>query len=77
MKYEGQEKGSSVLNLSIDQALIFDGKHYETFKIPYLEKYDTKKKNVSILVPKKVQKKVEVKNGWMVVYNEWDNYDFN
>jgi hypothetical protein len=47
--YKGHELGSTVLNLDIDEALIFDGNHYEKVKIPYLPQYDTKSNNVEIL----------------------------
>ncbi len=65
LSYKGKELGSAVLNLKIDEALVFDG-HYEKISIPYHVKYDTKKKNESILKrPKKrakgVLKKVEVR----------------
>lgn len=52
MNYKGNEKGSAVLELAADEAIIFDGKHYHNFKVPYLTKYDTKAKNVRICVPK-------------------------
>ena len=45
-------KGSSVLNLPKNFALVYDGNNYRLFKIPYMEKYDTKKDNQSILVKK-------------------------
>lgn len=61
--YKGNELGSAVLNLKIDEALIFDG-HYEKINIPYYVKYDTKKKHEKIIkrtskCAKSVPKKVE------------------
>lgn len=51
-------KGSSVLNLDKNQALLFDGEKYKILDIPYIKKYDSKKENKSILTPiKNVQKK--------------------
>lgn len=49
--YCGVEKGNSVLNLPIDEVLIYDSVHYVKQKIPYLEKYDTKKDNQLLLKP--------------------------
>lgn len=46
--YAGPERGSEVLNIPIDQALIYDGKHYSKAQIPYMEKFDTKKGNQNI-----------------------------
>ena len=48
MNYEGNEKGSSVLDLEKNEALLFDGKHYSTMIIPYYENYDSKKANKEI-----------------------------
>jgi hypothetical protein len=47
-QYNGPEKGAEVLNMPIDEALVYDGRHYETWKIPYYPEYDTKKDNVKI-----------------------------
>ena len=47
--YRGVELGSSVLTLAKGEALFFDGKHYEIIIIPYLRKYDSKKKNIKIV----------------------------
>lgn len=56
MRYKGEERGSSILNLDLGEALIFDGLHYHTVQIPYMKQYDTKAKNCAILV-----RKIEVK----------------
>lgn len=64
LSYKGSELGSSVLNLDIDKALLYDGEHYHTLFIKYFSKYDTKKSNEGIFnkkVPKKVKSKVVTK----------------
>jgi len=48
-------KGSSVLNLDKDQALVYDGSKYELINIPYLKQYDKKAKNCAIIVEKKLK----------------------
>jgi len=66
LNYKGAEKGSTLLNLGIDEALIYDGKHYEKIEVPYMKKYDSKKDNVDIIcskkcansVPKNVEKEI-------------------
>lgn len=47
--YRGNEKGSAVLNMKVDEALVFDGKHYSTMSIPYDKEFDTKSVNVPVL----------------------------
>lgn len=61
MGYKGTERGSAILNLDIDEGVIFDGLHYHKLKIPYMKKYDTKLKNVPIFVKRIVSKKVQKK----------------
>jgi len=58
LNYKGCERGSKVLNLGIDEAIIYDGKHYSKIKIPYLKEFDTKLNNEPIFrnVPKSVLK---------------------
>ncbi len=56
MNYKGSESGSTMINLDIDKAIIWDGKHYNRLDIPYLSQYDSKKKNVPIFVPKNDKK---------------------
>jgi len=41
-------KGSEVLNLELNQALIYNG-NYNLVEIPYLKKFDTKKNNPKII----------------------------
>jgi len=54
VNYSGIEMGSSVLDIKINECLVFDGKHYSKIQIPYLKEYDTKLENVGICVPKNV-----------------------
>ena len=54
--YQGNQKGSEVLNLAINEVIIYDGCHYTKIEVPYYQKYDTKKENVPIFVSKNVQK---------------------
>ena len=56
MNYKGSESGSTMINLDIDKAIVWDGKHYNRLDIPYLSQYDSKKKNVPIFVPKIAEK---------------------
>ena len=57
--YRGYEKGSELLNLPINKAIVFNGKHYQLLDIPYYKKYDTKKDNISILRKTSNLKKVK------------------
>ena len=50
--YKGYELGSTVLNLPINQALFYDGKHYHTITIPYMKEYDSKAENTDIFKPR-------------------------
>ena len=59
MDYKGSELGSAVLNLAVNEALIWTG-HYNKITVPYLKDYDTKKNNVEI-VSQIVSKIVSVK----------------
>lgn len=62
MAYKGVERGTAVLDLAIDEALIFDGKHYKKIPVPYMKQYDTKANNKAILTPlKQTKKPTEVK----------------
>lgn len=54
MNYHGSERGNSILNLELNEALVFDGLHYHKINVPYMKSFDTKAKNVPILVPKNV-----------------------
>lgn len=55
MKYHGDKRGSSFLDLGKDECLIYDGEHYSKYSIPYVEDKDTKKNNVRILVKRNVE----------------------
>jgi len=52
LAYKGHERGNNVLNLAINEAIIFDGLHYHKINVPYLSQYDSKKGNVQILCRK-------------------------
>jgi hypothetical protein len=58
LNYKGEELGSAVLNMPLGSMLLFDGKHYHKFKIPYLPKFDSKRDNPNILSRKDVIKTV-------------------
>lgn len=66
MNYKGKERGTSILDLDINEALLYDKKHFYKIKVPYIKKYDTKKDNVLIIreksVPKNVPKNVPKKD---------------
>ena len=72
MNCQRQEKGATLLNLEVNEAIIFDGLHYYKINVPYLAQFDTKKNNQVIVKcsataePKNVQKNVsgnaEIKN---------------
>lgn len=47
--YKGIELGSAVLNIGINETLIFDGQHYVKSNVKYFEQYDTKRYNQPIL----------------------------
>lgn len=49
LNYKGYELGSTILNLNIDEAIVFNKGSYEKIKIPYISKYDSKKDNGNIL----------------------------
>ena len=55
MNYKGSELGSAVLNLAINEALMWSDTHYSKINIPLLRDFDTKKDNVKIIMSKKVQ----------------------
>lgn len=78
MDYKGDERGTSILDLNIDEAILYNRKHFYKLKIPYLKKYDTKKDNISIIrnknVPKSVPKNVTKKN---IIVTEEDTKDLN
>ena len=49
LSHKGKELGSAVLNLKIDETLIYDGTHYNKIEVPYYKKYDTKRQNQAII----------------------------
>ncbi len=48
LQYRGAELGATMLNMGINEALLYDGT-YTKIEVPYLEKYDTKKDNKKIV----------------------------
>ena len=50
--YSGYEKGTAVLNIPIDRALVYDGKKFANIHVDYYPQYDSKKGNSDILTPK-------------------------
>jgi hypothetical protein len=61
--YKGIQSGSEILDLKVDECVVYDGKHYNLFNVPYYKDYDSKLENESILknvsefVPKIVERK--------------------
>ena len=62
LNYKGNERGYKVLNLDINEAIIYDKEHYTKINIPYLKRFDTKLENVSIFVNKNVNQNARKKN---------------
>ena len=69
LSYKGIERGTTILALAVNEALVFDGSRYTKINIPYLKEYDSKLNNLPILrkkevknVPENVQKKDVQKN---------------
>ena len=58
VSYEGYGMGNKMLNLKIDEVLIFDG-NYKIFNVPYLLEFDSKLRNKKIFVQKKSAENVE------------------
>lgn len=46
------QKGSEMLTMPVDVALVYDGSHYQEVDVPYVEEGDAKKHNRPILMPK-------------------------
>jgi hypothetical protein len=55
-QYRGNEMGNTVLNIGIDQALVYDG-NYKVIDIKYYPEYDSKKNNKQIIRNKSFFKK--------------------
>ncbi len=51
-QYRGPEAGTSVLGISVDQALVYNSGKYQKWDVPYIEKFDSKKNNISIFKKK-------------------------
>jgi len=56
ISYRGSELGSSILNIDVGDTLFYDGSHYNLISIPYLENYDSKKKNKKLCTEKSAEK---------------------
>lgn len=56
--YHGNEKGSRILNLPPEEAIIYDDQHYYKLKIPYIQEKDQKTQNQPITTPKNVKENV-------------------
>ncbi len=72
LNYCGDEAGSTMLDIPINKAIVFNPvnfdkeknqSNYTVIDVPYLPEYDSKRENVSILVPKNVPKKLLSKKG--------------
>jgi hypothetical protein len=48
------QKGSRMLTMPKDMALVFDGQHYHDVDVPYIQEGDAKRFNLPILQPKEV-----------------------
>jgi len=55
LEYCGNERGTEILNLAIDRALLYDGQHWSKIDVPYYKKYDTKRNNEKILKKKGIK----------------------
>lgn len=55
------QKGSRMLTMPKDVALIYDGEHYWDVDVPYIEEGDAKRFNAPILLPKVAPAKVKGK----------------
>lgn len=57
LNYSGEERGSAMLSLSPDKAIVWDGKHYTKVAVPYIPEGDTKAVNTDILKVKRPEKR--------------------
>lgn len=53
MNYSGEERGSAMLSMSPDKAIVWDGKYYHKVNVPYIPDGDTKANNGNILKERK------------------------
>lgn len=49
LDYKGNERGTEVLNLNVNEVLIYDGNHYDKVGVSYMKEFDTKKGNLPII----------------------------
>jgi len=57
--YKGIQSGSEVLDLKVNECVIYDGNHYHLIDVPYYKEYDSKVSNEDIF--KNVQKRKKKK----------------
>ena len=60
ISYKGRELGSTILNIAVDKAILYDGAHYYNIDVPYLQVYDTKINNQALCIPKKCVESVPI-----------------
>lgn len=72
-QYRGNERGSEVLNMDVDKALHYDGRHYEIIGVPYLKEYDSKQNNPSILQRNESKAKVSKRDNVSILSKAGDN----
>lgn len=61
--YEGYGIGAKMLNLRVNETLVYDG-DYKLFDVPYMKENDSKRDNKNIFVEKKSAENVETQNGF-------------
>ena len=61
LNYKGLEMGSSILNISDNETLVYDS-NYRKYKIPYLKDFDSKKDNKPLLIKKRSEKSEKNRN---------------
>jgi hypothetical protein len=49
LNYSGYDRGTTLLGLKIDEALVFDGQHYSKLHVNYYPQYDSKLNNEAIV----------------------------
>ena len=49
LNYKGKESGTTLLNLSKGEAIVFSGLHFELIDVPYMKEYDSKLGNEDII----------------------------
>jgi hypothetical protein len=80
LDYKGMQAGSKMLDLKVNECVVYDGTHYTLIDVPYYEKYDSKKNNEDIFknVQKYIKKKKCAENVQKVFQgdkNEFERYN--